>query len=162
MNELTFGRPIVRLFSPLVVLDICPFHPTPSLLSTDPEFVLPWQWDLCEPRMKHDPHSLPFWCCLASTMTCIVHSACDVILLPFFLFLLFRCRFSILKEDFFPRELKWADYCPCWWSVSRFLQLFCSFSLLPNSCNQRLLVAFPTLLLFQKVPLPANDYPSSS
>ena len=30
-------------------------------------------------------------------------------------------------------------------------QLFSSFCLFPNSCNQRLLVAFPTLLLFQKV-----------
>ena len=37
-----------------------------------------------------------------------------------------------------------------------------SLSLLPNGCDQRLLVAFPTLLLFQKVPSPASDCPSSS
>jgi len=28
--------------------------------------------------MKRNPHSLPFWCCLASIMTCIVRSARDV------------------------------------------------------------------------------------
>ena len=45
-----------------------------SVLSTTPKFVLSWQWDLCEPSMKRDPRSLPFWDCLASTMTCIVRS----------------------------------------------------------------------------------------
>jgi len=47
-------------------------------------------------------------------------------------------------------------------SVSSFLQLFCSFCFLPNRCNQRLLVAFPTLLLFKKVIYPASDGPPSS
>ena len=49
-----------------VVLDIRPFRLTPSLLSAKSEFVFLWQWDLCEPSVKRDPHSLPFWCCLAS------------------------------------------------------------------------------------------------
>jgi len=37
-----------------------------------------WKWDLSEPSMKRDPHSLPFWCCLASIVTCIVRSARDM------------------------------------------------------------------------------------
>ena len=61
-----------------VVLDIDPFRPTPSLQFTTSEFILSWQWDLCKPSMKRDPRSLPFWCCLASTMTCIIRSARDV------------------------------------------------------------------------------------
>jgi len=44
-----------------VVRDIRPFRPTPSLLSVASEFVLLWQWDLCEPSMKRDPFSLPFF-----------------------------------------------------------------------------------------------------
>jgi len=53
-------------------------------------------------------------------------------------------------------------YCSRYSSVSSFLQLFCSSCLLPSSRNQHLRVAFPTLLLFQKVPSPANDFSSSS
>jgi len=61
-----------------VILDIHPFYLTPSLLSTTTEFVSSWQWDLCEASMKRDPHSVPFGCWLASTMTCIIRSARDV------------------------------------------------------------------------------------
>jgi hypothetical protein len=43
-----------------VVPDIRPFRPTPSLLSTTPELVLPWQWDLCAPSLKCDPHRFRF------------------------------------------------------------------------------------------------------
>jgi hypothetical protein len=43
-----------------VVPDIRPFRPTPSLLSTTPELVLPWQWDLCAPSLKRDPHRFRF------------------------------------------------------------------------------------------------------
>ena len=53
-------------------------------------------------------------------------------------------------------------YCPRWRSVSSFLQHCCSFIFLLDSCDQRLLVAFPTLLLFYKVSSPASDCPSSS
>ena len=58
-----------------VVLNMRSARPTSLLLSTKPEFILLWQWDLCEPSIKRDPRSLPCWCCRASTTTRIVRSA---------------------------------------------------------------------------------------
>jgi len=60
-----------------VVFDIRSCRLMPSMLSTTPDFFLSWH---CEPSMKRDSPSIPFWCCLqvASTMTCIVCSACNV------------------------------------------------------------------------------------
>ena len=92
-----------------VVLDIRPFCPTPLLLSRTPEFVLSWQWDLCEPSMKRDPRSPPFWYCLASTMTCLNHSACEMHL--------FCSRYI------FPSHLSILFHHSSRWSLSQWAQM---------------------------------------
>ena len=86
-----------------LTLLICPFCPTLLMLSTKPHYFLSWQWVLCEPRMKRDPRSLPFWCCLASAMTCIIRSAGDMHSFcsrSFFLPHLFRFRIIIVYKKF--------------------------------------------------------------
>jgi len=35
-----------------------------NIANFQPHHSVSWQWDLCEPSMKRDPRSLPFWCCL--------------------------------------------------------------------------------------------------
>ena len=115
-----------------IVLDIHALCPTPSQLSMTPKFVWSWQRDLCTPRMKRDPRSLPFWYCLASIMNCIVRSTralpamCILFATVFFPLASFDSVLSQLAKIFF-----------YWAQMSRFPSPFsfiCTTRLYHTSC----------------------------
>jgi len=90
--------------------------------------------------MKRDPRFQPFWSYLASTMTCIVHSA-SFCSRHFFLFTSFDFVWSYLKSIFFPlSSSEWISCCPFFdlhHTTQSYVVLACS-SQLALSCSDRL------------------------